>query len=92
MECFINSQTTIYDKISGFNVDILKSKLGAAAYPENDWKTENADQVIDDCLANLPKNRVVDCSPNIRSFSNCYWNKMFQLCPAEIKNESECLY
>ncbi|KAL5293358.1 hypothetical protein ACFFRR_011849 [Megaselia abdita] len=91
--CFLNAEGLIYDPINGFHVNAIKRRVGSGTYPENDWKTENADQIIDDCIAELPQNQgVIGCNPNIRTFANCYWNKMFQLCPAEIKNPDKCLY
>lgn len=92
MQCFLNSERIIYDPIFGFHVNVLKSRMGSVTYPENDWKTANADQIIDDCLADLPRNRGLrGCNPNLPILANCYWNKMFELCPAELKIESNCL-
>lgn len=91
--CFYNAEGILYDPITGVHVKAFKRRLGSAAYPENDWKTANADLIIDECVAELPENRgVIGCNPNLRTLTNCYWNKLFQLCPAEIKNATNCLY
>ncbi|KAL5293357.1 hypothetical protein ACFFRR_011848 [Megaselia abdita] len=91
--CFLNAEGIIWEPVNGFHVNAIKRRIGSITYPDNDWKTVNADQIIDDCIEETPQNLgFVGCNPDIRTFANCYWNKMFQTCPDELKNPDSCLY
>lgn len=95
--CCYNFYRTVYDPVSGFNVIAFKEETGSSTYKGegSEWKSAIADDIIDECFEDVqivPDENTPLCNPDLRTFVNCYWNKMFRNCPKELKNEKYCLY
>lgn len=86
-----------YDTVFGFHEDeilrLIGSKGLATNGSTNDWKIPIADQSVRQCfnlVDILPNDDTLICNPDISVFGNCYWNKMINACPDDLKNATNC--
>lgn len=92
-ECFLEEFPT-FCKSSGFDFEILRGLFadeGLKIEDPDDWKNGLGDRLLYECAPEVSnESDLSSCLVASYGLIECYWRRMFQLCPQDLKNQPEC--
>lgn len=93
-QCYTSQFPSICNNVTGFNLQFLDGFMGKAALNITspcDWKNKLGDVPYSPCLSKLtPGSNGFSCPAAILELGECFFNRVFEMCPMYLKNEAEC--